>query len=209
MVAEKLNLSKSDKEYYSAKENAQIIELGDYPYLTIEGKGAPESSDFADAIGKVYKVAYTIKFMQKAENLDFVVPKMESEWFIDGDQNNQKNFSNTPREQWKWKIHIRMPISVSEQIFNRAIQEISTKKSNLDVTKVKYEIIRQGKSVHCLHIGSYDDEECTLAKIDKVIQEEKLTITGYHKEIYLNDPRKTTEEKLRTIIRYPVSQTLL
>ncbi|MEM9985908.1 MAG: methyltransferase domain-containing protein [Bacteroidota bacterium] len=31
-----------------------------------------------------------------------------------------------------------------------------------------------------------------------------LTYNGYHHEIYLNDPRRTAEEKLRTIIRYPV-----
>lgn len=31
-----------------------------------------------------------------------------------------------------------------------------------------------------------------------------LIEAGIHKEIYLSDPRKTAEEKLKTIINYPI-----
>ena len=38
----------------------------------------------------------------------------------------------------------------------------------------------------------------------KVIKENGFEMADEHKEIYLTDPRKTSEEKLRTIIRYAV-----
>lgn len=37
-----------------------------------------------------------------------------------------------------------------------------------------------------------------------MIADKGLSINGYHHEIYLSDPRKTPEERLKTIIRYPV-----
>ncbi|MGL1888607.1 MAG: GyrI-like domain-containing protein [Reichenbachiella sp.] len=204
MIAEKLDLAKSDKDYYTAKKSAQIVELGSYPYLTIQGIGPPETPSFEEAIRKVYKIAYTIKFMQKEEDLDFKVPKMECEWFIEGGPKVQDQFKNTPREEWCWKIHIRVPISVTQQVFEEAGSTIRSKKKTIDISAVKFEIINQGKSVQCLHVGSYENEESTIIKIHELIDHESLTIQGYHKEIYLSDPRKSPEEKLRTILRYPV-----
>ena len=36
------------------------------------------------------------------------------------------------------------------------------------------------------------------------IEQNGVEVAGYHHEIYLSDPRKTPEEKLRTILRYEV-----
>ena len=61
-----------------------------------------------------------------------------------------------------------------------------------------------------MHIGSYDKEPATLQKMD-IYAEEKgyipdLSETRFHHEIYLSDPRRTAEEKLRTVIRHPVRE---
>ena len=38
------------------------------------------------------------------------------------------------------------------------------------------------------------------------IDENDLEVNGYHHEIYLSDPRRTAEEKLKTILRYAVKK---
>jgi hypothetical protein len=59
--------------------------------------------------------------------------------------------------------------------------------------------------VQTLHIGSFDDEGPSLARMhDEFIPDSGLRMRGKHHEIYLSDLRRTAPEKLRTILRQPV-----
>ena len=67
-------------------------------------------------------------------------------------------------------------------------------------------MITEGLCVQTLHIGSYDDEGPVLARLhDEFIPANGLRMTGKHHEIYLSDARKVAPEKLRTILRQPVT----
>ena len=35
---------------------------------------------------------------------------------------------------------------------------------------------------------------------------QNMKLTGFHHEIYLNDPNKVVEEKLKTIVRYAIEE---
>jgi len=70
--------------------------------------------------------------------------------------------------------------------------------------EVLLKTVHEGRSVQMLHLGSYYKEEDTINQIMSYISDQKLAINGYHHEIYISDPRKTPEEKLKTIIRYAV-----
>ena len=60
--------------------------------------------------------------------------------------------------------------------------------------------------VQTLHIGSFDDEGPVLERMHtEVIPEAGMKMTGKHHEIYLSDFRRTAPEKLRTILRQPVT----
>ncbi|MCV9388202.1 GyrI-like domain-containing protein [Reichenbachiella ulvae] len=202
MIAEKLDLAITDKSYYRAKTEAAVEDFGTYPYLTIAGQCAPEDEIFLGAIEKIYQLAYAIKFLQKADDLDFKVPKMECEWWVKGGPERQSDFISVAREEWCWRIMIRMPISVSDEVYKQGMAV--AKEKGKQVADVQYEIIEQGKCVQCLHLGSYEEEGPTVDKILNLMKEEGLKHRGYHKEIYLSDPRKTAESKLKTIIRHPV-----
>ena len=61
-----------------------------------------------------------------------------------------------------------------------------------------------------MHIGAYDDEPATIAKLDDFVAKngyrtEMLGLRQHH-EIYLSDPRKVPVEKLKTIIRHPITR---
>jgi hypothetical protein len=56
-----------------------------------------------------------------------------------------------------------------------------------------------------LHVGSFDDEPASFQKMNQFVKEQGLTRRSYlHREIYLNDARKTPPEKRQTILRYQV-----
>ena len=60
-----------------------------------------------------------------------------------------------------------------------------------------------------MHHGSYDDEGPVLARMhEDFIPNNGYIETGKHHEIYLNDPRKTVPEKLKTVLRQPVKEII-
>ncbi|MTI40036.1 hypothetical protein E1140_11065 [Fulvivirga lutimaris] len=196
----KLDLTKTDKAYYTAKNTPQIIEATPYNYLTINGVCAPEDPVFLNAIEAIYAVAYAIKFTYKEEDKDFVVPKMEGQWWVEG----TIPFDQTPRNEWHWNIAIPMPDFVNKSDVEKAIQTTIAKKGSTQISEVQFRPLNEGKCVQILHLGSYEDEAPTLEKLFAFVGEQGLEINGYHHEIYLSDPRKTEAHKLKTILRYPV-----
>jgi len=203
-VVDKLDLKKVDKNYYSAKRNPELIDLDAYYYLSISGKSSPESSQFLEAIEKLYAVAHNIKFTCKAEDIDFVVPKLEGYWWIEGGFEVQHKFTQTPRTEWNWKMVVRMPDFVEGDHFYRACRKLECK--GIPFEGVKFELINEGLSMQALHVGSYEEEESTILDMFRFLEENNLEINGYHHEIYLSDPRRTQEEKLKTILRYAVKK---
>ncbi len=202
---EKLDLAKQDSSYYKAKRQPELVDLDSYYYLTHQGKGSPGDEPFNAAIERLYSVAYNIKFLCKSEDIDFVVPKMEGIWWIDGGMEAQKNFPQTPESEWNWQIMIRMPDFVEADHFYRALKTVKVKKPGLLEDQIKFELINEGRCVQMLHIGSYREEEPTILKMMEYVDENETAVRRHHKEIYLTDPRRTPEEKLRTIIRYGVN----
>lgn len=64
--------------------------------------------------------------------------------------------------------------------------------------------------MQCMHIGSYDDEPATIEAMHTFAEENgymlDITDTRYHHEIYLSDPRRCAQDKLRTVVRHPVKK---
>ncbi len=201
MVAtQKLDLTKHYPEYYKAKDKPQIVNFEPYNYITSSGTSAPEDQLFNEAIEKLYALAYGIKFLCKANELDFVVPKMEAFWWVEGEQ----AFEETPRGDWHWKIMFRMPDFVANSEYSAALEKLTSNNKLSEDHGLEFEEIHEGLSAQVIHVGSYDNEKVSLEKLFSFIKQEGFEINGYHHEIYLSDPRKVAEEKLRTILRYPI-----
>lgn len=191
----KVDLTKVKKSYYKALSKVEEVLLEGHQYLSVSGVGAPESEAFSQAIPHLYKVAYQVKFTCKKLGRDFVVPKMEGFWFVEDGQ----DFANSARDEWHWEIMIPLPDFVHHSM-------VKSKIDALDMAETVYLKEQQpAKHVQMLHLGSYEQEEETLKAIHGHIEKSAYSFAGYHREIYLNDPRKTAENKLKTIIRYEVA----
>ena len=197
----KTDLSKLNKTYYSAKKVPSIHNFGALDYITLSGVGAPEHALFTNSISSLYTVAYTIKAICKTTDQDFKVPKLEAFWWVE----SGKEFMETPREEWHWKLLIQMPAYVDASIFEESVDKSFKKKKVALINEVCFEEINEGKCVQALHLGSYDHEDETIKEIFLFMEDEGLKINGYHHEIYISDPMKTPQERLKTIIRYGVN----
>ncbi|GHE57087.1 GyrI-like domain-containing protein [Roseivirga thermotolerans] len=200
LVSEKINLAKTYPEYYTANQKPKIVNLEPYHYLSIQGQSAPESPIFLDAMGQLYSLAYRVKSICKEQDLDFVVPKLEGFWWVEG----HSSYENTPRSQWHWKLLLRMPDFVGGSDVKEAMTILINDQKIPENHRLLWEEIHEGLCVQMLHTGSYENEKATVEKLIQFVKREGFDVVGKHHEIYLSDPRKTEESKLRTIIRYAI-----
>jgi len=202
MVTTKLDLKKEHKTYYKAKIIPEVVEFGEIPFLTIEGKGEPGGKEFTSKVEALYSLAYGVKNLCKKQGKDFVVPNLEGLWWVESD----KPALEVPRGEWLWKLLIRMPEFVTSEIVEKAKVEVIKRRGIELVDEIKFEKLTEGKCVQVLHIGPYSTEPESLAKMRKLMEEKNLVENGLHHEIYLSDPRRVPEEKWKTILRQPVKE---
>ncbi len=199
----KIDLRKELKELYnpSAKE-ISVVDVPEMNFLLVDGSGAPASPQYIEAIEALYSVAYTLKFMiKKAQGIDYAVMPLEGHWWMD----DMANFSADKKDQWKWTVMIMQPKYVTAQDFKLAVEQVQKKKNPTALPKVRFEAFKEGPSAQILYIGPFKDEGPTIQKIHAYIQSSGHKLSGKHHEIYLNDPSKTAPEKLKTVIRQPMT----
>ena len=197
----KLDLTKEYKEYYKAKTIPSIVEFGEIPYLTLEGKGEPAGEVFTESVETLYPLAYGIKKICKAQRKDFAVPKLEGLWWVKSD----KPALEVPRKDWYWKLLIRLPDFATPEMLIDAKEEVFKKKGLPLIKEAKFEKLNEGKCIQIMHIGPYSTEPETIEKMKKVMKDKGFTENGLHHEIYISDPRKTAPEKMKTILRLPIA----
>ena len=102
---------------------------------------------------------------------------------------------------------IRVPEFIKLEDFKWAVQE-AEKKKKVDCSKAEFLKMDEGLCVQIMHIGPYDDEPVSVAKMDEYIEalgyENEINETRMHHEIYLSDPRKCDPAKQKTVIRHPI-----
>lgn len=201
---EKLDLKIARKELFSAPLNRFIpIQVPALTYLMADGHGDPNTApEYRLAVESLYATAYAIKFACKAKGRDFVVPPLEGLWSAP----NPESFTARRKHEWDWTMMIMMPDDVGDEELKPAMSASAEKLGRLCAT-LRLETLHEGLCLQALHLGSYDDEGPLLARLhDEIMPKEGYEFNGRHHEIYLSDPRRSAAEKLKTILRQPVSK---
>lgn len=199
---------KEYKEFYLPKDKPGIVTVPPMNYLAVSGKGDPnaEDSEYKASIGLLYGIAFTIKMSKKGDHqiegyFDYVVPPLEGFWW----QENEKGIDYSRKEDFRFISVIRLPDFVAEADVEWAKEEAARKKKE-DFSKVEFFSYDEGLCVQCMHIGAYDDEPVTVARMHRLMEEEgyELDITDrrMHHEIYLSDARRVAPERRKTVLRH-------
>ena len=145
---------------------------------------------------------------EPAGYFEYVVPPLEGLLWMDGEAHSGKDF--TDKDRFCWVSMIRQPEFVTEEVFEAAKEALQEKKRDLDLSKAQLICFEEGLCCQIMHVGPYDDEPASIKKIESFLEEsdymEDFTEERRHHEIYLNDPRRTAPEKLKTVIRHPVKR---
>lgn len=204
------DFKKEQKELYQPKTAPALVHVPKMNYLAVRGKGDPNDPDgeYARSIPLLYGVAYTLKMSPRAGHVidgffDYTVPPLEGFWWQPGlagvDYANKAGFH--------FLSLLRLPDFVTRADFDWAVQA-AVQKKKMDLSPVEFFPYDEGLCVQCMHLGPYDAEPQTAAKMHDFMRRQgyalDITDTRYHHEIYLSDPRKCDPARLKTVLRHPV-----
>jgi hypothetical protein len=200
---DKIDFKKAHPELYrpSAIDFA-LIDVPAMQFVMVDGEGNPNTApSYKRLVEWLFSVSYAMKFSAKASlNIDYVVPPLEGLWWAD----DPADFVARRKDRWRWTMMIMAPDFLTTAMF-KAATEKTKKKLDSPPESLRMEKYREGRSFQILHIGGYDDEGPTLARLhDEVMPAQCVTFGGKHHEIYLSDARKTEPARLKTILRQPV-----
>ncbi|MBI3140221.1 MAG: GyrI-like domain-containing protein [Sphingobacteriales bacterium] len=205
---EKTDLLKQYKPYYSATAKPVLSRNGPVSYISVCGKGDPSGPVFAENIGALYRTAYTIKAYCKKQQKDFTVPKLEGLWWYDEKKYGSHTMAaapgHIPREEWEYRLLIRMPGFVRAEMLVQARETIISLKEMKSAPEIDWFVMDEGEVIRVLHTGPFATEPATLGKIQDFMKERGLVRNGLHHEIYLSDFRRTAADRLKTILCEPV-----
>ncbi len=207
------DFKKEYKELYQPKTKPSIVDVPEMLFIAVDGSGDPNTSpEYQRAVETLYGLSYAIKMSPKSGHaiegfFDYVVPPLEGLWW--GGDIDLETMTITDKSKFSWRMMIRQPEFVTEEVFAWAQETLAKKKPELDPSIAKLWRFGEGLCVQVLHIGPYDEEPETVRQMDAWAKEQGYRIdissTRHHHEIYLSDPRRTAPEKLKTVLRHPIA----
>lgn len=199
---------KQEKGLYLPAVVPQVVEVPKQKFFVIEGKGNPNDEDFAEHIGVLYAASYGVRMMPKNGFIpegyfEYTVYPLEGIWDMTEEGKQSGAFH---KEELIYRLMIKQPDFVNEDIAARALEITRKKKMHPLLEKITFEEIEDGLCVQILHEGSFDEEPASFEKMMQFMKVHQLERCGStHREIYLNDAKKVEKNRLKTVLRYFVT----
>jgi hypothetical protein len=190
--------------FVKAAQKPDVVDCPARKALAIDGSGPPSSEAFARSVAALYGIAYGLKFARKhaGKGTPFKVSALEGRWSAAGWTDLEKM---PPPERWTWRLRIGVPPDVTAvEVKGIATEAVAKKGGKLEGSnEAKQVFLETIPAVRCgriLHVGPYADEPRSFAAMKEVLDHEGLHASQGHIEIYLSDPRRTSQDKLKTVL---------
>ncbi len=205
----KYEWKKSQKEFYLPKPEPSVVTIPEFGFFELDGRGNPNGDAFGVLVETLYALSYAIKMSPKSGKapegyLDYAVFPLEGLWDVSDEAKGF--FKVLDKDTLVYTVMIRQPDFVTAAYAAEVLSAVKEKKPQLPAEAVRFERMAEGSCVQMLHIGPYDDEPASFARMESFCAERGLRRSSMkHHEIYLSDPRRTTAEKMKTVLRFQVS----
>lgn len=207
-MGKKIDYKKDFKYLYFPKIVPDIVEVPKMPFIMVSGSGDPNGEEFVSAVEALYSLSYAVRMSYKSDDVpagyyEYTVFPLEGVWDL-----LDRTKPATDKNNLKYTIMIRQPDFLTENEYMRFLEQTKRKKSNPFLEKVCFEHVEEGLCCQMMHMGSFDDEPISFARMEAFCAENGYIRTSkLHREIYLSDPRKTTPEKQKTVLRFHVKKS--
>lgn len=205
----KYEWKKQAKELYLPKNRPEIIMVPPMKFFMLDGRGNPNNEEFSEAVGVLYSLSYAVKMMPRKGvtpegYFEYTVFPLEGVWDLAPEA---RGLEVLDKDSLIYTIMIRQPDFVAEETAKAALESTVKKTKHPMLEKVRFESTEEGMCVQMLHLGPYDSEPDSFARMEEFCKANSLRrISKIHREIYLSDARKTAAEKLQTVLRFKVEE---
>jgi len=202
-MTEFLDLKKQLRHLY--KPGAKQPTLVDVPtmrFLMIDGVDGVGGPAFTASFDALFGLAYPVK-LAAAKRLGVKYPVMPAEglyWDADGGP----LIPLARARHIAWRLMIMLPDVVSREFVDEVRDSVAAKKDLAHLADVRVQSFTEGACVQLLHVGPYADETPTVERLGAFAEAKGLEFAGAHHEIYLDDPGRAAQEKLKTVLRRAV-----
>ncbi len=204
----KYEWKKQDKVFYLPKNKPEAITIPSFNYFMLKGKGNPNNEAFSAAVSVLYSLSYAIKMLPKKGPapegyFDYTIFPLEGVWDL-SEEGRKK--STLDKDELVYTVMIRQPDFVTASLAAEILERQKSLKPLPQMDKAIFDSAEDGLSVQMLHNGPYEAEPQSFAVMEQYCQENGLLRMSHtHREIYLSDARRSQPDKLRTVLRFPVS----
>jgi hypothetical protein len=187
----------------AATVTPDIVTVPTRTVLALDGVGAPEDAAFQRSVAAAYGVAYTLRFARKRSGKpDFAIGSLEGRWWTD---DPSRPMPQVPRAAWRWELRLAIPGSVTQAEVARAIAAATGRRGGRlegspEAARVRRARLPAAAYGRVLHVGPYDREGESFARIAELLERAGRRAANAHLEIYLTDPRRVAPERLKTAL---------
>ncbi|MBU0937225.1 MAG: GyrI-like domain-containing protein [Spirochaetes bacterium] len=202
---------KEEKSLYLPKTEPAFCTMPSLNYFMLDGEGDPNQEKFRNEVATLYTLSYAVKMSPKAgivpiDYHEYSVYPLEGLWSLKN-KNSHSNGSRLDKSQLLYTIMIRQPDFITSEFAQACIERTKHKKRELGsiLETVRFGTIAEGSCVQCLHLGAYDNEPETFARMEAWSEQQNWQRKSKdHHEIYLTDARKTEPARMKTVLRFQV-----
>ncbi len=192
-------------------DRARFVYVPYRRYFMVEGDARPGSDQFQAAIGSLYPVAYALHFALKRRGVVARVGMIEGlYWVGEPGPIELERFAETSPSAplpMSWRLMIAVPDEATEEEVDAAVDEVRHRgsASGEQLDRMRCRGWLEGEAAQIMHVGPYDAEYPTEARLCQAMADAGLRARGCHHEIYLSQP-SAPPEKTRTLLRQPVEE---
>lgn len=196
-----------DRTLYQPPAEPVLVRVPPFTFAMIDGIGDPVTSPgYQAAVGAVYAVSYPVVItLKRAGRTELKVRPLEGLWWAD--DLSAFNPASQDRASWRWTMMIRQPEDVPPDVYAAAFAKMAAKTIADVAGRVRVERFDEGLCAQLMHHGPYAVEGPGVVRLHGFAAARGLRLRGRHHEIYLSDPRRTAPEKMRTVLRQPVTES--
>lgn len=162
------------RDLLDAQSEPRLVQVPETLYLAVDGRGNAGSAVFQA----------TLAALLRAGGAAGAAGPVEGLWWT----GTENELDITDPDGWSWTLLLAVPEDAAAP----------------GAGPVQLRRITEGYAVQVLHVGPYDAEGPTIDRLDAWIVGHGFARDGAHHELYLDDPRTTAPDQLRTILRQPV-----
>lgn len=215
--ASKFEWKKSEKQWYMPKQQPELKAIPAFHFFVLEGEGSPDDASFAERVEALYGASYGVRMSYKSGQApegfyEYTVYPLEGVWSLTEEGIRRYQAMEQPditalKPYMKYQIMIRQPDFVTEAFSKTFLEALADKKQLPLIKSIQWQRFEEGPVVQMCHVGPYATEPESFAQMEAYAASQGFKRRSKeHREIYISDPRKTADDKLKTVLRFLVTK---